>query len=70
MYLRVADMVEENDFNYSQFKHISDELYDFLNRYEIFENDLIISIAGTVGKIALIKKYSFKEEDNFNRKLC
>lgn len=54
LYLRVANMDEGNDFNYSDFKFISEELFNFLSRYEVFENELIISIAGTIGKIKLV----------------
>ncbi len=54
LYLRVANMDEGNDFNYSDFKFISKDLFNFLSRYELFENELIISIAGTIGKIKLV----------------
>jgi type I restriction enzyme S subunit len=59
LYLRVANMDESTDFNFSEFKFISDELYQLLNRYEVFENDLIISIAGTVGKTKVLKNTPF-----------
>jgi type I restriction enzyme S subunit len=54
LYLRVANMDENSEFNYSEFKFISDEVYDILKRYEVFNDDLIISIAGTVGKIKIV----------------
>ena len=55
LYLRVANMDESNEFNFSDFKFISGEIFTILERYEVFENDLIISIAGSVGKIKLLK---------------
>lgn len=54
LYLRVANMYEGIDFDYNNFKMISDELYNILNKYEVFKNDLIISIAGSIGKVKLI----------------
>lgn len=54
LYLRVADMQDEY-FHFESFNCISDELFNHLERYEVFENELIISIAGTVGKIRLLK---------------
>ena len=55
LYLRVTDIDESTEFNYLNFKNISDELYKKLKRYEVFENELIISIAGTVGKTKVVK---------------
>jgi restriction endonuclease S subunit len=55
LYLRVANMDESNEFKFSDFKFISEEIFTILERYEVFENDLIISIAGSVGKIKLLK---------------
>lgn len=36
-------------------KSIDEKLYEFLIRYEVFANEIIISNAGTIGKIAMIK---------------
>lgn len=55
LYLRVADIPDEKDLDFNGLKYISDELYYILRRYETFENDLIISIAGSIGKIQIIK---------------
>lgn len=54
LYLRVANMDEDTEFDFSDFKYISDEIYSILERYEVFDEDLIISIAGTVGKIKIL----------------
>lgn len=61
LYLRVANMDENSDFNFSDFKYISDEVFNKLERYEIFNDDLIISIAGTVGKIKILDKIPFQK---------
>ncbi len=62
LYLRVANMDENNDFKYSDFKFISDELYNRLKGYEVFDNELIISIAGTVGKTKVISNIPDKKK--------
>jgi hypothetical protein len=54
LYLRVADMRDDEEFDFSQFRSISNDLYFKLQRYEVFNDDLIISIAGTIGKVNLI----------------
>ena len=56
LYFRVVNIDEYKDIDFSNCKYISDELYLILHRYEIFNNDLIISIAGTIGKIKLINQ--------------
>ena len=55
LYLRVADINIENAVNYNTFKFIDQSIFDILERYEIKENDLAISIAGTIGKTILLK---------------
>lgn len=57
IYFRVSNMENSTDIDYSKVKYISDNLYQFLKRYELFENEIIISIAGTIGKINLIKDF-------------
>lgn len=54
LYLRVANMDENSNFDYSNFKYISDEVFNMLERYAVLNDDLIISIAGTVGKIKIL----------------
>ena len=55
LYLRVADMNKDNELDYNSLNYISNEVFEILKRYEIVENDLAISIAGTIGKILLLK---------------
>ena len=52
-YLRVEDLSEEN-INIASLKNISKDIFDILVRYEAKEKDLIISIAGTVGKVIIL----------------
>jgi type I restriction enzyme S subunit len=55
LYLRVADMNKDNDLDFDSLNFIPKEVYEILKRYEIIEDDLAISIAGTIGKILLLK---------------
>ena len=54
-YLRVADMISETQVNVDNLMHISKDLFDILKKYEIFEGELAISIAGTIGKTCILK---------------
>jgi len=55
-YLRVSDMKEFGLINWDGLKYIPEDVYIFLERYKVEKGDVIISIAGTVGKTALIEK--------------
>lgn len=54
LYLRVSDINDNSIFNYNGLKKIDQKVFDILERYEVFNDELIISIAGTVGKVALV----------------
>lgn len=54
-YLRVADMDSDTPIDVNSLMNISDEVFDILKRYEINEGELTISIAGTIGKTAILK---------------
>lgn len=54
LYLRVADINNEGIVNFATLKYISYDLYEELKRYEIYNGDVAISIAGTIGKIVYI----------------
>ena len=54
-YLRVADMDSDTPVDVNSLMNISDEVFDILKRYEINEGELAISIAGTIGKTAILK---------------
>lgn len=55
-YLRVSDMQDFGLINWDGLKFIPEDVYYFLERYKVQKGDVIISIAGTVGKTALIEK--------------
>ena len=55
-YLRVGDMLNFGLINWNGLKFIPEDVYYFLERYKVEKGDVIISIAGTVGKTALIEK--------------
>ena len=54
-YLRVADMDSDVPVDINSLMNISDEVFNILERYEITEGELAISIAGTIGKTAILK---------------
>lgn len=54
-YLRVADMDSDVPVDINNLMNISDEVFNILERYEITEGELAISIAGTIGKTAILK---------------
>lgn len=55
LYLRVSNFSNDNDeIDFNDFKFINKDTFRILERYEVMENDLIFSIAGTVGKLKLI----------------
>ena len=53
-YLRVADMDSDSDINYMNLKCLDKDVYKILEKYEIRELELAISIAGTIGKVCVI----------------
>lgn len=55
LYLRLSDIDDVEQINYENLKYISEELFKQLARYEVKENELVISIAGTIGKVFLVK---------------
>ncbi len=55
-YLRVSDMQDFGLINWDGLKFIPEDVYYFLERYKVEKGDVIISIAGTVGKTAVIEK--------------
>jgi len=55
LYLRVSNFSSDNDvLDFNDLKFINKDTFEILERYEVIENDLIFSIAGTVGKLKLI----------------
>lgn len=54
-YLRVDNMDADGEIDFENLKFIDEDVFKTLERYELRENDLIISIAGTIGKVSLFK---------------
>lgn len=52
-YIRVADM-EYNTVNIPSVKYISEEIYKKIKRYTISDQDVYITVAGTIGKVGTI----------------
>lgn len=55
LYLRLSDITNLECINYSDLKNISEELFDILKRYEIRNNEIAFSIAGTIGRVFVVK---------------
>lgn len=54
-YLRVVDMDSDAQVDVNSLMNISEEVFNILERYEILEGELAISIAGTIGKTTILK---------------
>lgn len=55
LYLRLADIVDLDNINYTKLPSISETIFNTLKRYEIGEGEVSISIAGTIGKVFITK---------------
>ena len=55
LYLRVTDISHEGKIDYTKIKYIDKAVFEILERYEITNGELAISIAGTIGRIMLIE---------------
>ncbi|HQO06879.1 MAG TPA: restriction endonuclease subunit S [Bacteroidales bacterium] len=55
-YLRVSDIQDFGLINWDSLKYIPEDVYYLLEKYKVEKGDVIISIAGTVGKTALIER--------------
>lgn len=58
-YLRVDNLAANGELT-GEMKWLTEETYKALERYRIFPGDLLISIAGTIGRVAVVRA------DNFN----
>ena len=54
-YLQVTNF-QNNSIDSSNLKFINKDTYNILQKYDITENDIYISIAGTIGKVGIIPK--------------
>jgi type I restriction enzyme S subunit len=55
-YIRVSDFTNDGTIDLSNIKYITKEIYEAIKRYIISDNDIYISIAGTIGKTGIIPK--------------
>ena len=55
LYLRLSDIADFENINYDDLKCISEDLYNKLKRYEIKKDQIVFSIAGTIGRVFLMK---------------
>lgn len=60
-----SDCIKEGKFVYGDFQYISKEAHDALNRSKIQKGDILISITGDVGKVAIIPEAI--DEGNINQ---
>lgn len=55
LYLRLADIVDLDNIDYTKLPSISETVFNTLKRYEIVKGEVSISIAGTIGKVFITK---------------
>lgn len=55
LYLRLSEISDFENIDYYNFKNINKELFEILRRYEIRDNQIVFSIAGTIGKVFVLK---------------
>jgi type I restriction enzyme M protein len=53
-FLKIESITESGEFFKDKFTYISQECNDFLKRSKIKEGDILFSIAGTLGKVAIV----------------
>lgn len=53
-YIRVSDFTDNGTIDENNIQFISKEVYEQIKRYTITDNDVYISIAGTIGKAGII----------------
>jgi type I restriction enzyme S subunit len=55
IYLRVSDLNSNDEINWNKARYIEENVFNILERYETIEGDLVFSIAGSIGKINVVK---------------
>lgn len=53
-FIKGESINDDHSFNKTMFAHIDDETDELLKRSRIYENDIVFTIAGTLGKFALV----------------
>ena len=55
-FVKIESITEDGDFIRDKFAHISVECNEKLNRSQLQENDILFSIAGAIGRVAIVDK--------------
>lgn len=55
-FVKIESIAENSDFIFNKFQHISDECNVKMKRSILFENDILFSIAGALGRTAIVTK--------------
>lgn len=55
LYLRLSEVDDSGIINYEALKCISEDLFNTLQRYEIKNDQVVFSIAGTIGRVFVMK---------------
>ena len=55
-FVKIESVDENGSFICEKFDHISDECHEKLNRSQLQENDILFSIAGAIGRTAIVTK--------------
>ena len=55
LYLRLSEIDNSGIINYDTLKCISEDLFNTLQRYEVKNDQVVFSIAGTIGRVFVIK---------------
>jgi len=55
-FIKAETITENHTFDFSKFAYIDEETNELLKRSKIFENDILITIAGTIGRYAIVPK--------------
>ena len=53
-FIKIESITEDGSFINDKFAHISEECYSRLKRSQIKENDILFSIAGAIGRVAVV----------------
>ena len=55
-FVKIESVDENGNFICEKFDHISDECHEKLKRSQLQENDILFSIAGAIGRTAIVTK--------------
>lgn len=55
-FIKIESISDNGTFNFNKFEHISDECNQKMKRSQLYENDILFSIAGAIGKIGYVTK--------------